>query len=65
GYFVYAFKDNQWREALEPISTHCIQWEKNISPVIKDTTRNGYVFVNYSELTDDGIEIRTKSVKLQ
>jgi hypothetical protein len=65
GYFVYTFKDTQWIEALEPISTHCIQWEKNILPVVKDTTRKGYVFVNYSELTDDGIEIRTKSVKLQ
>jgi hypothetical protein len=65
GYFVYTFKDNQWLEALEPISTHCIQWEKNILPIVKDSTRKGYVFVNYSELTDDGIEVKTKSVKLQ
>jgi hypothetical protein len=65
GYFVYTFKENQWVEALEPISTHCIQWEKNILPVIKDSTRKGYVFVNYSELTDDGIEVKTKSVRLQ
>jgi hypothetical protein len=65
GYFVYTFKDNQWVEALDPISTHCIQWEKNILPVVKDSTRKGYVFVNYSELTDAGIEVKTKSVKLQ
>jgi hypothetical protein len=64
GYFVYTFKDNRWVEALEPISTHCIQWEKNILPVVKDTARKGYVFVNYSELTDDGIEVKTKTVKL-
>jgi hypothetical protein len=65
GYFVYTFKDNQWYEILEPISTHCIQWEKNILPVVKDSTRKGYVFVNYSELTDEGIEVKTKSVKLR
>jgi hypothetical protein len=65
GYFVYTFKDNQWVEVLEPISTHCIQWEKNILPVVKDSTRKGYVFVNYSELTDDGIEVKTKYVKVQ
>jgi hypothetical protein len=65
GYFVYTFRKNQWVEALEPISTHCIQWEKNVLPVVKDSTRKGYVFVNYSELTDDGIEIKTKTVKLQ
>ncbi|MDR1339045.1 MAG: hypothetical protein LBK58_03195 [Prevotellaceae bacterium] len=65
GYFVYTFKDNQWLEALEPVPTHCIQWEKNILPVVKDSTRKAYVFVNYSELTDEGIEIKTKTVKLQ
>ncbi|MDR1592868.1 MAG: hypothetical protein LBS43_00110 [Prevotellaceae bacterium] len=65
GYFVYTFRENQWIEALEPISTHCIQWEKNILPVVKDSTRKGYVFVNYSELTDEGIEVKTKTVKLQ
>jgi hypothetical protein len=64
GYFVYTFKDNQWIEALDPISIHCIQWEKNILPVVKDSTKKGYVFVNYSELTDDGIEVKTKSVNL-
>jgi hypothetical protein len=65
GYFVYTFKNNTWIEALEPISTHCIQWEKNILPIVKDPTRKGYVFINYSELTDEGIEVKTKNVKLQ
>ncbi|MDR2286530.1 MAG: hypothetical protein LBE04_03505 [Prevotellaceae bacterium] len=65
GYYVYTLKENQWVEALEPVSTHCMQWEKNILPIVKDTVRKGYVFVNYSELTDDGIEVKTKSVKLQ
>jgi hypothetical protein len=65
GYFVYTFRDNQWVEALEPVSTHCIQWEKDILPVVKDSTRKGYVFINYSELTDNGIEIKTKTVKLR
>ncbi|MDR2683857.1 MAG: hypothetical protein LBB53_00560 [Prevotellaceae bacterium] len=65
GYFVYTFKDNTWVEAFEPVSTHCIQWEKNILPVVKDSTRKGYVFINYSELTDEGIEVKTKNLKLQ
>jgi hypothetical protein len=65
GYFVYTFKENQWVEVFEAIPTHCIQWEKNILPVIKDSTRKGYVFINYSELTDDGIEIKTKTIKLK
>lgn len=64
GYFVYTFKNNKWIEALEPISTHCIQWEKNILPVVKDSAKKGYIFVNYSELTDEGIEVKTKSVNL-
>jgi predicted ester cyclase len=64
-YFVYTFKENQWVEALDPVSTHCIQWEKNIMPVVKDTIRKGYVFVNYSDLSDDGIDIKTKSVKVR
>jgi hypothetical protein len=65
GYFVYTFKNSQWVEALEPVSTHCIQWERNILPVVKDSARKGYVRVSYSELTDNGIEIKTKTVKLQ
>jgi hypothetical protein len=65
GYCVYTGNNNQWVEALEPIPTHCIQWAKYILPVVKDSTRKGYVFVNYSELTDEGIEIITKTVKLQ
>jgi hypothetical protein len=65
GYFVYTFKNGQWIEALEPIATHCIQWEKNVAPIVKDAARKGYVFVNYCELTDNGIEIKTKTVKLR
>jgi hypothetical protein len=65
GYFVYTFRDNQWMEALEPIPTHCIQWEKDILPVVRDSTRKGYVFVYYSELTDNGIEIKTKTINLR
>ncbi|MDR1886934.1 MAG: hypothetical protein LBQ70_03375 [Prevotellaceae bacterium] len=65
GYFVYTFKENQWVETLDPIPTHCLQWEQNILPVVRDSTRKGYVIVNYSELTDEGIEIKTKTVRLQ
>jgi hypothetical protein len=64
GYFVYTLNQGQWVEAIEPVPTHCIQWENNISPVVKDSIRKGYVIINYSELTDEGVEIRTKSLKL-
>ena len=64
GYFVYTFKNNQWVELIEPVSTHCMQWEKEIAPIVKDTVNEGYIFVNYSELTDNGIEVKTKSVKV-
>jgi len=63
-YFVYTFHDNQWIYMVEPIPTHCEQWEKEILQISKDR-KKGYVIINYSKLINNRIEIKTKSEKLQ
>jgi len=63
-YKVYTLKNNKW-ELLVSATTHCDQWEKGVDCVSIDKSKPGYIIVKYSEFTDDGIVLKTKSVKLK
>lgn len=62
GYLVYTFRDNKWKYAVKPISTHCNQWENDVDAIQKDPTKPGYAIVSYSELTDSDLVVKTKVV---
>lgn len=64
-YKVYTYKNGQWQYLVDPITTHCDQWEEGVDAISKDKSKPGYVTIRYSEFTDEGIEIKTKSVKLK
>ena len=63
-YFVWTFINNQWIYAVDPITTHCNQWDKGVKPIEIDNSLEGNVIIRYSEFTDSDILIKTKSVKI-
>ena len=50
--------------AMEPISTHCNQWEKGTDAIEKDPKREGYVIIRYSEIIYADFLVLSKSVKI-
>lgn len=64
GYDVFTYKDGKWRTLVPTISTHCNQWEEGVIPAEKDPNKPGYVLIHYSEMTDDDLVTKTKSVKV-
>jgi len=65
GYFVWTLKNNRWIYAVNPISTHCNQWEQGVKPIEIDLKHKGYVLIRYSEMTDNDIVTKTKSVPIK
>jgi serine/threonine protein kinase len=64
-YFVWTFTNQSWGYLVDPISTHCNQWEDGIRPIEIDPSRSGNVIIRYSELDDDlNIVTRSKSINL-
>lgn len=64
-YLVWTYKNGRWVYAVDPISTHCNQWEKGADAIEKDNKREGYVIIRYSEITDADFVILSKSVKVR
>lgn len=64
-YEVFTLKNNKWLPAVEPISTHCQQWENNVEPIKIDPNKKGFVIISYSEMSPDDILTKSKSVKIQ
>lgn len=64
-FYVYTFKKNVSKYLVEPISTHCSQWEDNKFPIEKDKSKKGYVKITTSIWKDDDIKVVTKFVKLK
>lgn len=65
GYKVWTLNNHQWIYAVEPITTHCEQWEDGIIPIEIDRNKKGYVLIRYSVHTGDDIIIKTKSVPIK
>ena len=63
-YLGWTYKNGQFTYAVEPISTHCNQWDKGIDAIEKDREKEGYVIVRYSEITDADFVVLSKSVKI-
>lgn len=64
-FLVWTLKSGSWGFALQPISTHCDQRDQGINPIQIDKNNPGNVIIRYSELTDDGIVIRSKSIPIR
>jgi hypothetical protein len=64
-YYVWTLKNRKWIYAVQPISTHCNQWEEGIEPIEIDFNKKGYVLIRYSELTEDDIITKIKSVPIK
>lgn len=65
-YYVFTLKNKKWQRLIPPVSTHCTQWEEDEGmPVKKHPQKKGHLLVRYSVITDEGIEVKTKTVKLK
>lgn len=64
-FYVYTFSKEGWKPLLEPISTHCSQWESDTFPIVKDPTKKGFVIVTKSEFVNDDIQLVTKRIRIK
>jgi|GEM_PF-2387082 len=65
-YYVWTFIAGQWEEAVDPVPTHCVQWERGVKVIETDKSIEGNVIINYTEINGDGdFVINTKSVKIR
>jgi hypothetical protein len=64
-YYVWTFIGGKWITAVDPFPTHCDQWENDVIPIEIDPKKDGYVLIRYSELTEDDLIVKTKSVKIR
>jgi hypothetical protein len=62
-YLVYTLRKGKWIYAVDPITTHCNQWEEGLAPIKKDLQRKGFATITYSAFDSD-IHVYTKSVPL-
>jgi hypothetical protein len=62
---VWTYKNREFTYAVDPISTHCNQWDKGLDAIEIDKAREGYVIVRYSEITDADFVVLSKSVKIR
>ncbi len=64
-YNVYTFNDSQWEFAVEPIRTHCNQWERGVKPIEKDPVKKGFAKINYSVMVKSNVITKSKIVKVK
>lgn len=62
-YLIYSLNNDKWKDFVEPISTHCVQWEKEIDAIEKSKKHNGYVIVRSTEMGT--FEIKEELVKVK
>jgi hypothetical protein len=60
-YFVFGLRGQEWVHVVDPVSTHCSQWDDGVDAVERDPARPGYVLVRSTDMSD--FRVRTKSVK--
>jgi serine/threonine protein kinase len=65
GYNVYTFKHGRWGFLVDPISTHCNQWDQGIDAIEKDRSRAGHVIVRYTDMSESGFDVRSKSIRVK
>jgi len=61
-YHVFTYNGSKWIDAVEPISTHGDQWSQGYQAIEKNGV--GYVKIYYSDVGDNGIEVKSKTVKV-
>lgn len=62
GYYVWSFGKNGWYQPVEPITTHCDQWDQGIRPIETDWQDAKNVIIRYSEHTGEEIIVKSKTV---
>jgi hypothetical protein len=65
GYKVYTFKGAAWKFLVDPISTHCNQWDAGVDVIAKDPNRPGYVTIHYTDMSGADFGVKAKSVKVK
>lgn len=63
-YYLWTLKNNEWIPAIEPIPTHCIQWEEDIEAVSPDPKHRNQVIIHYSALDDETADMVVKSASV-
>lgn len=62
-YRVFGLRKGEWTQAVDPISTHCAQWEDGVDAVAKDPRKPGRVIISTMILPD--FEVKTFSVPVR
>ncbi|MFL5753592.1 MAG: nuclear transport factor 2 family protein [Bacteroidia bacterium] len=65
-YFVYTFRNGEWKNAVPSISTYCAQWEDGVDVISKDPKKPGFAIIRYTELTEEAdFKVKSRSVKVE
>lgn len=62
-YRVLGLRNGEWTHVVDPISTHCSQWEDGVDAVAKDPRKPGHVIIRTMILPD--FEVKTYSVRVK
>lgn len=63
-FYVFTFKQNEFKYLVDPIATHCIQWNDNDKLPI-EKSKKGYVKITTSVSKNNDIKTVSKLVKIK
>ena len=64
-YQVFTLLNSKWEHIVNPIRTHCNQWEAGVDAIRNDTSKPGHVIIQSSFHTGEAILTMSKSVILK
>lgn len=62
-YHVFGFRAGAWTRVVDPIATHCTQWEQGVDAIEKDPVHPGHVLVRSTNVEDFGITTQSVPVR--
>lgn len=63
GYHVYGLRGRAWKPIVDPVSTHCIQWDDGVDAIEKDPARPHHVIVRSTSMADHSRITRSVRVR--
>jgi hypothetical protein len=63
GYQVFGLRGRAWERVVDPISTHCAQWDDGVDAVEKDPTHPQHVIVRSTSMEDHSRIVRSVRVR--
>jgi hypothetical protein len=63
GYHVFGVRGRTWQRVVDPLSTHCAQWDDGVDAIEKDSAHTQHVIVRETSMED--FRVITRSVRVR